>query len=163
MRRRKATRDGVLLALVIGGFATAEVATAAETEIDHVAAAVQANFAALAAFDVPSVTAGWAHKPYVMRIGPNSKVIAVGWDAVQSSLENTAKRLSETYASVTFSFMERHIRAVGDVAWLVGTLEFQGRGQNGQSVTLRDFVTDVLEKDGDRWLMVSHHAQRVPD
>ena len=160
---RQVVRSGTLAALVIGGFGVAEVAGAAETENDRIAAAVQASYAALAAFDVSSVTAAWAHKPYVMRIGPNSKTIAVGWDAVQKGLESTTKRLSETYESVAFSFTEQHIRTAGEVAWLIGTLEFRGRGTDGQSVTLRDFVTDILEKDGERWLVVSHHAQRVPE
>ena len=75
---RQVVRSGTLAALVIGGFGVAEVAGAAETENDRIAAAVQASYAALAAFDVSSVTAAWAHKPYVMRIGPNSKTIAVG-------------------------------------------------------------------------------------
>ena len=160
MRRRNAIRDVALLSLVIGGSA---IASAAEADIDAITAANQRSYDALAALDIPAVEAAWGHKPNVLRIGPNSRTIAVGWDAVQKGLENTVKRLSDTYSSMSFMFAERHVQIAGEAAWVVGILEFQGQGKDGKTVTQRDFVTDVLEKDGDRWLMVSHHAQRAPE
>jgi hypothetical protein len=38
-----------------------------------------------------------------------------------------------------------------------------GRGKSGQAHSFTIIETQVYEKRGDRWLMVSHHASRVPE
>jgi hypothetical protein len=39
----------------------------------------------------------------------------------------------------------------------------EGKDKRGQALSFTIIETQVYEKRGDRWLMVSHHASRVPD
>jgi hypothetical protein len=39
----------------------------------------------------------------------------------------------------------------------------EGKNKSGQALSFTIIETQVYEKRGDRWLMVSHHASRVPE
>ena len=43
------------------------------------------------------------------------------------------------------------------------TADVQGRTKEDKPLSFRVIQTDVFEKRGDRWLLVSHHASRIPD
>jgi ketosteroid isomerase-like protein len=44
------------------------------------------------------------------------------------------------------------------LAWVVGTENAKGKTKAGATVAFDIFVTNIYEKDGNHWLMVSHHA-----
>ena len=56
-----------------------------------------------------------------------------------------------------------HVQSDGKLAWIVGneTAELQP-ASGGNPLKFETFVTQVFEKDGEKWLLVSHHANTVP-
>ena len=44
-----------------------------------------------------------------------------------------------------------------------GVVGVEGKNKSGQALSFTIIETQVYEKRGDRWLMVSHHASRVPE
>jgi ketosteroid isomerase-like protein len=44
-----------------------------------------------------------------------------------------------------------------------GVVGVEGKNKNGQALRFTIIETQVYEKRSDRWLMVSHHASRVPE
>jgi hypothetical protein len=50
----------------------------------------------------------------------------------------------------------------GNVAWAAGIADVGGKSKAGAAVTAPTFESSVFEKRGDRWLLVSHSAGRVP-
>jgi ketosteroid isomerase-like protein len=46
---------------------------------------------------------------------------------------------------------------------LTGVVGVEGKNKSGQALSFIIIETQVYEKRGDRWLMVSHHASRVPE
>ena len=57
---------------------------------------------------------------------------------------------------------EPHVAVRQGVAWAVGTETLRGRRPNGDAVNVTALATNILEKQGDRWLMVLHHASGTP-
>ena len=111
--------------------------------------------------DANAMAALWANKPYVTNIGPGSKAVDVGYENAVTKwiAETVPSRYSELKAQVT------SIAAVevnGNVAWVVGMENASGKNKAGEAISFDAMVTDIYEKDGDKWLMVSHHAQRPP-
>ena len=47
------------------------------------------------------------------------------------------------------------VQTNGKVAWVVGTENAVGKNKAGEPFAFDTFVTNVFEKEGDRWLMVS--------
>lgn len=130
---------------------------------DDVAAikAAHAGFlAALSARDAKAMQAVWANKPDVVNIGPRSKTAAVGYaDAVSNYWPRTFARFSELKATAGST---AQVRSDGKLAWLVGTERVTGTTKSGKAVKFELFVTNLFEKIGGRWLLVSHHAHRIP-
>jgi ketosteroid isomerase-like protein len=129
-------------------------------EIDAVKAAHASFLTALSSRDAKAMEDVWAKKPYVVNIGPRSKAPAVGYaDAVADYWPRTFKRFSEINVralSIT------QIRTDGKLASVVGMEGVVGKTKSGKTVDSKLFVTNIFEKDGNRWLLVSHHAQRIP-
>ena len=48
----------------------------------------------------------------------------------------------------------------GKIGWVIGTeaADLQPKS-GGEPLKLETFATNIFEKEGDRWLMISHHAQ----
>lgn len=63
---------------------------------------------------------------------------------------------SQTEA-LSFNFDARHVSAAGPVAWVASDGRGQGR-VGGQEIAFPLRMTAVLEKRGDRWLMVQSHV-----
>jgi ketosteroid isomerase-like protein len=135
-------------------------ANAQDADIGAITAANQAFYAALSARDPKAMEAVWANKPYVTNIGPRSKTILVGYaDAVSKYWPATFEFFSQMSVSSTTA----QIQADGKLAWVVGTENVVLQPKSGGDPLKFDtFVTNVFEKDGDRWLMISHHAQVIP-
>ena len=54
------------------------------------------------------------------------------------------------------------IQTDGKLAWVVVTEKALGKTKAGEPVAFEAFATNIFEKDGNRWLMVSHHAGIQP-
>ena len=51
----------------------------------------------------------------------------------------------------------------GKLAWIIGTESATLQPKSGgEPLKFDTFVTNIFEKEGDRWLMISHHAQMIP-
>jgi ketosteroid isomerase-like protein len=103
----------------------------------------------------------WANKPYVVNIGPRSKTIEVGYaDAVTKYWDNAFTNVFvELSASMTST---AQVQTDGKMAWVVGTERATGKNKAGEAIAFDAFATNVFEKEGDRWLMVSHQAGIQP-
>ena len=130
-------------------------------DVDAIKAANAAFYAALSARDAKAMEGLWANKPYVVNIGPRSKTIAVGYeDAVSKYWVNAFTNVfSELTASMTSM---AQIQTDGKLAWVVGTEKASGKTKAGEPIAFEAFATNIFEKDGNRWLMVSHHAGIQP-
>ena len=131
------------------------------SDIEAVKAANTAFYVALSARDVKAMEGLWANKPYVTNIGPVSKSIAVGFeDAVSKYFGNNFNNVfSAVSASMTST---AQLQTDGKLAWVVGTENAKLTFKTGEVREFVKFTTNVFEKDGDRWLMVSHQAGIVP-
>jgi len=148
-------------AATLGLGLTLIASAAAAADIDDVKAADQAFHAALSAMDGKAMAAVWANKPYVTNIGPSSKAPLVGYtEAVTQWIATVVPgRFSELKAQMT---TVSSIQVNGNVAWIVGIENATGKNKAGEPLSFDTLVTDVFEKDGGKWLMVSHHAQIPP-
>lgn len=131
------------------------------SDTDAVKAVNQAFYAALSARDLKAVEGLWANKPYVTNIGPVSKSIAVGYDdAVTKYFSNN---FNNVFSAVNASMTSiAQIQTDGKLAWVVGTENAKLTFKTGEVREFTTFTTNVFEKDGNRWLMVSHQAGVVP-
>jgi ketosteroid isomerase-like protein len=157
-------RRGVLfisIASVGLGFLTCGAEAQQASDIEAIKAANQAFYAALSARDLKAMEGVWANKPYVVNIGPKSKAIAVGYtDAVSKYWANAFDFFSQMSAS-TASVAQ--IQTDGKTAWVIGTETAMLQPKSGgDPLKFETFVTNIFEKDGNRWLMISHHAQAIP-
>jgi ketosteroid isomerase-like protein len=125
---------------------------------DGANAASTAFYAALSGTDVAAMKQVWAHTPYVVYVGPQSKTIVRGWAAVEAAWEQSFASRSRSV-----SLTESDIHIDGNIAWEVGTetgtVKLLKDGSESKSDNI---VTNVYEKQNGRWLMVEHHAQSKP-
>ena len=91
---------------------------------------------------------------------PRDKTPAYGWDAVKKGWETAFAFWSDF--KVTRAG-EVHVHATPSVAWSSSTADVQGRTKDDKPLSFKVIQTDVFEKWGDRWLLVSHHASPIPD
>jgi ketosteroid isomerase-like protein len=121
--------------------------------------AIDAFHAALTSLDMKKMDAIWAHESYVMLINPSDKSISVGWDAVKNKWEATFN----SYAELKVTQADGpHIHVNGNVAWATGIATAELKTKAGTGFSGPVFETDVFEKHGRRWLLVSHTALRAP-
>jgi ketosteroid isomerase-like protein len=157
MKWTKAATIALALSAFIG---VANAQQAADGEA--VKAANQSFYTALSARDLRAMQAVWANKPYVVNIGPRSKMAAVGYDEAvtkywDNAFNNVFSKIEAKMTSIT------QTQSDGKLAWVSGmekaTLHLK---TGGDPLNIENFVTNVFEKEGDRWLMVVHHAQVIP-
>jgi ketosteroid isomerase-like protein len=138
----------------------AGTASAQDADTAAVKAAGQASYDALPIFDNGEAEGKvWAHTPYITFMGPGAKSIVVGWDNFIKGWQAGNK----LFKSRTASMVEADIHIDGNVAWEAaierGKLEFK----TGQKIETDYIATNVFEKQPDgHWLMVSHHANPLP-
>jgi ketosteroid isomerase-like protein len=130
-----------------------------KSDTDAIRAADQAFYTALSGRDIQAMARVWADKPYVICIGPRSKVMNVGLDSVKKYWEWAF----DFFSKMSVSKSDAQIQTDGKLAWVVGVehAEFQLKS-GGERVKFDTFSTHVLEKVDGRWLLVSHHAQMIP-
>ena len=128
---------------------------------DNVRAAVDAFHTALSNLDIGKMQNVWAQEPYVVLINPRDKAPAVGWDAVKKDWQ---ERVFGFWGELTLSPKQApHVHIDQGTAWTTGVVGVEGKNKSGQALSFTIVETQVYEKRGDRWLMVSHHASRVPE
>src|SRR4051794_35368825 len=134
-------------------------AGAAGTDDEAIMAADRAFYEAFSSRDIAAMKAVWADKPYAANIGPRSKEVTIGYASVLAYWSSTF----ETFSKIAVAPSNMHVQSDGKLAWIVGneTAELQP-ASGGNPVKFETLVTQVFEKDGERWLLVSHHANAVP-
>jgi len=125
----------------------------AGSDEDAVTAAVAAYNAAVDSLDARKMEASWAHDDTVMDIEPNTKTIAVGWDAVRKNIEGFFPAFTEIK---NVQADGPHVQIKGDVARSMGINAVTYKLKNGAAGNDKVFITDVFEKRGGAWLLVSH-------
>jgi ketosteroid isomerase-like protein len=123
-----------------------------------VLAANQAFYAALSALDLAAMENIWAHDPDVLYIGPFHRKIVIGWPAVRNEFVANKANVAE----ISVKPLNMHVRVNGDTAWVFGAEEGAALPKVGISASGSNFVTNIFKKTDGRWLMVAHHAQRIP-
>lgn len=158
MSRRRLLVALAATALGLSAFAGAARAQSA-SDIEAVKAANAAFYTALSARDVKKMEAVWSRKPYVVNMGPRIRTFAVGYeDAVAKWWPAAFEHFLELNVTMT---TVAQVQTDGKVAWVHGNESATGATKAGP-VKFQTFVTNIFEKEGDRWLMVSHHAQPIP-
>jgi ketosteroid isomerase-like protein len=133
---------------------------AQQSDTDKIKATIDAFHAALTALDIRKMDDVWGHDPYVTVINPRDKTISIGWDAVRKAFQEgvfsfwNELKVTQRDAPV--------IHVSGGTAWANGTTVAAGKPKSGGDVNAPTFETGILEKRGDRWLIVSWSAWRVP-
>lgn len=147
----------VIVSLVIACPANAQQSS----EIEAIKAANQAFYDALSGRNAKAMERVWAKKPYVVNIGPRDTKIRVGFeDAVSNYWPRTFDLLSEIDVKMT-SIAHTHVER--SFASVVGTERaVTQRKAGGKPQKFDLFVTNLFEKDSGHWLMISHHAQKIP-
>jgi len=131
------------------------------SDSDNVNAAVNAFHAALSNLDIGKMQSVWAQEPYVVLINPRDKAPAIGWDAVKKDWQDGVFGF---WAELKLSPRQTpHIHVDQTTAWTTGVVGVEGKNKSGHALSFIIIETQVYEKRGDRWLMVSHHASRVPE
>jgi len=127
------------------------------SNVERVKAASQMFIAAIAGRDVGAMDKLWAHESYATFIGPLSTTVVVGWEGVRKAWE---MRFGQ-FDRVTISLAESHVRTNGNVGWAVGVERVELLRKDGKTLSFDAFVTNVFEKNDDRWLLVSHQATPI--
>ncbi len=131
------------------------------SDSDNVNAAVNAFHAALSNLDIGKMQNVWAQEPYVVLINPRDNAPAIGWDAVKKDWQD---RVFGFWAELKLSPKQApHIDIDQGTAWTTGVVGVEGKNKGGLALSFTIIETQVYEKRGDRWLMVSHHASRAPE
>jgi len=124
-----------------------------------VLAANQAVDAAFSRLDIQAFDPLWAHDDRVTAIHPSSKAVVVGWTAVRKSwAEGTLSR----YKEIAVSMENPSVRVANNVAVVTGIEKVRGVRPNGDAAEFSALTTNVYEKRDGHWLMVHHHASRMP-
>ena len=100
----------------------------------------------------------WAHTPYVTYVGPSSKTITVGWEAVAKYWQNT----EAVFSGIDVTLSDQLVHVNGELAWEMGQESGTITFADGRQGKIDYLVTNVYEKLDGRWLMVSHHVQPKP-
>ncbi len=132
---------------------------AEHSDIDAVKAAIAAYHAAIGPLAMSKMAPLWAHDANVMLLNPREKSISVGWDAVNKAWEAAGNFWSELNITQTDG---PYVQVKGDVAWSTGIVNAVGKSKAGAALGGATSETDVFEKRGGAWLLVSHTASSRP-
>ena len=158
---RLSTHTTGATALLLGLALFATGAQAQQSADDKaIVAAVDGVNAAISSRDLGKMDALWAQEPYVMLVNPRDKTPAYGREAVKKGWETAFAFWSDFKVTRTGAVQ---VHATPTVAWSSSTADVQGRTNDDKPLSFRVIQTDVFEKRADRWLLVSHHASRIPD
>jgi hypothetical protein len=157
MVARRCTRL-VCLAAGLAGLCFGTVHALSEEDAAAVLTANQAFYAALSTLDLAAMEKIWAHDSQVLYIGPFHKKMVIGWPAVQTEFMANKANVAE----ISVKPLDMHLQINDGTAWVFGTEEGAALPKVGISASGSNFFTNIFKKVDGRWLMVAHHAQRVP-
>jgi ketosteroid isomerase-like protein len=151
----------VAFALIVISAIAARSASAQSSDSEAITATHQAFYAALSSRDIKAMEAVWANKPYVVNIGPRSKTALVGYAKAVTKYWLEAFEFFAQISASSTSIAQVH--SDGKTGWVIGTESATLQPKSGGDPLKFDtFVTNIFEKEGDHWLMISHHAQIIP-
>jgi ketosteroid isomerase-like protein len=160
-RRRLISMTGAgLIASGLALLSGSEIAAAQPSDTDQVKATIESFKAALSNLDAKKMDALWAHDPNVMLVNPRDKAVSIGWDAVSKDWEATFALLSQLNVTQKDG---PYIQIKGNVAWATGVALETGKLKTGNAIPDTPIMeSNVFEKRGDHWLIVSHSAWFAP-
>lgn len=129
----------------------------ADDKADVLAANTQVE-QAFSKLDVKAIEATWAQDGSVSIIHPASKAPLLGWEAVQKSYADHPVR----YKDFSVAMDNPQIAINGNIAWVVGVEKVYAHRANGDVLDISALATNIFEKRSDKWLLVHHHASRMP-
>ncbi|MGY4622797.1 YybH family protein [Bradyrhizobium sp. USDA 4486] len=133
------------------------VSAHADDKADVLAANAQVE-QAFSKLDVQAIEATWAQDGSVSVIHPASKAPLQGWEAVQKSYADHPVR----YKDFSVVMDNPQIAINGNIAWVVGVEKVYAHRANGDVLDISALATNIFEKRNDKWLLVHHHASRMP-
>jgi ketosteroid isomerase-like protein len=143
----------VIFTLLMGSVA----AEPASSETDAVKAANQAFYSAFSTRDVAAMQKVWSSDADIQNIGPTNKSVTVGWDKIGKGFQTLFAAFPELKST-----MEPDIKIVGAVAWTTGIEQVQRKDKAGAISSASNLATNIFQKQDGHWLMVHHHASRIP-
>jgi ketosteroid isomerase-like protein len=165
-RRSIKPKERTALALTIGlssiGLLAGNgIGYAQQSDADKVKAAIDGFHTAISSLDIRKMDDVWAHEPYAMVVNPRDKTVTVGWDAIRKNFEGTVFQFWSELKVTGRDAPTIHIN--GETAWATGIAVASGKPKaGGDAINAPTFESAVFEKRGDRWLIVSWSAWRVP-
>ena len=158
MAKFRSVRAVALAATLFWGVGSIQVRAQSQADVAAVIEANNGYYSALSALDMAAMENVWAHEDYVSQVGPRNAAPLIGWATIQPYLVKTWANFSELKVRP----VEPRARINGNVGWVIGQEEVgsTSRLKNGTPISSRPtIVTNIFEKHGDKWLLVSHHAQ----
>ncbi len=142
-------------------FAGTGVGHAQQSEIEKVQAGIDGFHAAISSLDIKKMDDVWVHEPYAVVVNPRDTTVTVGWDAIRKNFDDTVFKFWAELKVAPTSAPQIHIS--GTTAWATGLAVAAGKPKSGAApISSPTFESAVLEKRGDRWLIASWSAWRVP-
>ncbi len=121
-------------------------------------AANAAFYVALNSRDAAAMAKVYAHEAYVVNVTPRSAAPAIGWPAV----DKWSQDQSVVFKQLMVVPSDPHVRVNGNTAWVIELEHGTGTVKDGTTFEQRLISTNIYEKNGGAWLMVSHQAQATP-
>lgn len=128
----------------------------AKTEAE-VMSVVKQCFEAFARRDIDAMLAFFAPDPDVVVIGTGGDEKGVGFTEIKAIFERAFSQFEEA----NFEFGWHSVSVAGPLAWLAADVILHVK-VNGREITEQLRLTGVMEKRGDRWLILQSHDS-VPD
>lgn len=129
------------------------------SDLAGVATAAQAFYAALSQRDLAAMERVWAVAGPVFLINPRDKTPTIGWNAVK---ENWNSAFS-FWTDLKVTPHDMQVRVNGDSAAVTNTALVEGHTKDGKAASFTALNTQVFERKGGAWLLVSHHSSRALD
>ena len=160
MNWRRSSLATIAAALLCAAVAFAGSGALAQqaSDMDAVKAANQAFYTAFSAHDISTCQKVWSSDADIQNIGPGSKAVVIGWDAIKKGFEGTLSN----FPDIKVSMEQPPIKVNGSVAWVSGIEHAEGKDKDGVVFSRSNLVTNIFEKQAGVWLMVHHHASRMP-
>lgn len=133
------------------------VSARADDKADVLAANTQVE-EAFSKLDVKAIEATWVQDGSVSVIHPASKVPILGWEAVQKSYADHPVR----YKDFSVVMDNPQVTINGNIAWVVGVEKVYAHRANGDVLDISALTTNIFERRSGKWLLVHHHASRMP-
>jgi ketosteroid isomerase-like protein len=143
-----------LLTLLI----TASMQSAKADDQSDVLAANKTVEESFSKLDVTAIENTWDHSDGASVIHPSSKNPVIGWQAVQKTYADHPAR----YQDFKVTMESPHVTISGNTAWVIGTERVLAHRKNGDLLDIAALTTNIFQKRDGKWLLVHHHASRMP-